>query len=94
MWSGALDSSPVLLSYSTTSLQFNINNIVIKPQLFIHFIYFTQDWGVFSSHVKKSLRDKASHTWDPIHKRLVPWVDMGELDNTYGGAGSSACSIS
>eukprot|EP00540_Astrosyne_radiata_P023178 CAMPEP_0116852052 /NCGR_PEP_ID=MMETSP0418-20121206/17078_1 /TAXON_ID=1158023 /ORGANISM="Astrosyne radiata, Strain 13vi08-1A" /LENGTH=290 /DNA_ID=CAMNT_0004484171 /DNA_START=275 /DNA_END=1147 /DNA_ORIENTATION=- len=29
--------------------------------------------------------------WNPIKKRIVPWIDLGQMDRLYGGAGGASC---
>ena len=42
------------------------------------------DWKRFYQHISK-LTEKEEKTWNPLTKRMQPWVDLGQLRREYGG---------
>jgi len=44
------------------------------------------DWDKFSMHVKELLR-KEDLQWNPMKKKLTPWINMKKLDKIYGDKG-------
>jgi len=50
------------------------------------------DWNAFSMHVKELL-SKEDLQWNPVTKRMSPWIDMKQLDRIYGFNDGCVCSI-
>ena len=45
------------------------------------------DWKGFASDVDRIVK-KENNQWNPISKKVQPWVDLKKLNKAYGGGGS------
>mmetsp|Transcript_3435 Transcript_3435/g.5150 ORF Transcript_3435/g.5150 Transcript_3435/m.5150 type:complete len:426 (+) Transcript_3435:77-1354(+) len=43
------------------------------------------DWNVFSKTVKNLLEKQQEGQWNPIKKKVTPWIDMKKMNKIYGG---------
>jgi len=50
------------------------------------------DWQGFVSEIGR-FNSEESKTYDPIKKRVLPWVDIKELNRRYGGTKTCACAV-
>jgi len=50
------------------------------------------DWQGFVSEIGR-FNSEESKTYDPIKKRVLPWVDIKELNRRYGGTNACACAV-
>jgi len=50
------------------------------------------DWKGFLSEIKR-FNSKESNTYNPIKKRVLPWVDTHALENIYGDGTGCACAM-
>lgn len=51
------------------------------------------DWLGFVSDLERIMRLE-SPQWNPVKKRMMPWIDMHELNKRYGDSNSCQCTIS
>merc|ERR1712224_817597 len=49
------------------------------------------DWKGFSDRVSDIVNNQEKKQWNPIKKKMMPWIDMYELSKIYGDP--SACTI-
>lgn len=50
------------------------------------------DWSLFTQEIGRLLQKEKDH-WNPVTKKMTPWIDMKKLENFYGTATNCDCTI-
>uniref|UniRef100_A0A7S4N3V9 VWFA domain-containing protein n=1 Tax=Odontella aurita TaxID=265563 RepID=A0A7S4N3V9_9STRA len=48
------------------------------------------DWSVFTEELGRLLEKEKGH-WNPVTKKVTPWIDMQKLEKTYGTDAGAGC---
>jgi hypothetical protein len=51
------------------------------------------DWLGFCNEIEGLLRKQKQLQWNPVTKKMAPWIDMRMLQSQYGDGGGCACTI-
>lgn len=51
-----------------------------------------EDWGQFLKSITRSMESE-SKQWNPIKKKMSPWIDLKSLNKMYGSKSEDSCAI-